>query len=325
MPEITVVVPTYKRPDGLSRAVSSLLQQTGVPDFDILIVDNDPNASAKNAADDLRAQSESNNIRYIHEPNAGVANARNAAMDNLSTRLVAFLDDDQSVPRNWLHSLLDFHAANPAPVSFGPVVTKLPKSSAKHIDYLKAFFARELDVKSGYIDHFYGCGNALLDLSIIQRKGPLFDTSMNECGGEDDLLFQSLKERGERFGWCAEAPAFEHVPESRARLGYTLKRAFAYGQGPITLARKATPTRYGSILMWMGIGAAKFALNMLLYFTHWVTRAPNRAEYLDRAVRGAGKFFWWVKLKFYGSASTTSEAANQPCDPQTAHPHAQHS
>ena len=100
---ISVVVPTFNRPEGLKRAVTSLYQQTLAKDgFDLIVVDNTPDASAKDAIAELRATCpESVNLIVLHEPAAGVANARNHAMSAVRTDLVAFLDDDQSAPETW--------------------------------------------------------------------------------------------------------------------------------------------------------------------------------------------------------------------------------
>ncbi len=309
MIDVTVIVPTFRRPTDLKRAVQSVFAQASVTEFEILIVDNDPNASARDVAQHLELAAPPNMpVRYIHEPNAGVANARNTAISQTKTQLAVFLDDDQSVPDNWLSELLLFHKQYPVPVTFGAVITALPDEARNHRRYLEAFFARSPSIPSGLIEHFYGCGNSLLDLSLITKNGPMFDTAMNETGGEDDLLFRSLQEQGHKFGWCIEARAFEHVPPSRARLGYTLKRAFAYGQGPITLARTASPRQNGKIFLWMLIGAGKAVLNSAIYAMSWLTRSPSRATYLDRAIRGAGKVFWWVDLRFYGASALKKPA-----------------
>ena len=310
MPDITVIVPTFRRPEELRRAIQSLFAQTEVATFELLIVDNDPDASARAVSEQLIASAGGHVfVRYVHEPNAGVANARNTAIANTRTQLVAFLDDDQSVPAHWLASLVSLHSKHPAPVTFGPVITKLPDAIKLHRTYLEDFFARAPELASGYIDYFYGCGNALLDLSLIECQRPLFDTAMNETGGEDDMLFRSLQESGHRFAWCAEAPAYEHVPASRATLSYTLKRAFSYGQGPITLARTSAPPKNGMVAVWMLIGAGKATLNAALYAGSWLARSPERATYLDRAIRGAGKVFWWVDIKFYGASALAKSAA----------------
>lgn len=310
MPDVTVILPTFQRPNDLERAVRSVFAQTGIEPFEILLIDNDPSASARAVSELLQQDSPSHiSLRYIHEPAAGVANARNTAIANTNTKLVAFLDDDQSVPSGWLAQLVEFHKQHPTPVTFGPVVTELPEATTHHRSYLESFFARAPQLPSGLIDQYYGCGNSLLDLSLIELNRPLFDIEMNETGGEDDLLFRSIKDQGHRFGWCAEAHVYEHVPPTRAQLGYTLKRAFAYGQGPVTLARKASPRQNGKIFFWMIIGAGKAALNTTMYAASWIVRSPSRATYLDRAIRGAGKVLWWVDLRFYGESALNKAPA----------------
>ena len=52
--------------------------------------------AAREAAEALaQAANENMTVRYLHEPSAGVANARNAAIAATTSRLIAFLDDDR--------------------------------------------------------------------------------------------------------------------------------------------------------------------------------------------------------------------------------------
>jgi len=300
---VTVVIPTFRRPDDLVRAAGSVLLQTGCPPFDLLIVDNDPGASAREAAASLRARLPASiTLSYRHEPRAGVANARNAAVETVRTRLIAFLDDDQTAAADWLASLMDCHTRFPAAVTFGPVRTVLPPGSSLHTDYLKEFFSRPEQGATGYMAKSFGCGNSLIDLEAIPPGRPVFDASTNETGGEDDVLFSRVRLAGGRFAWCAEAVTFEHVPVSRASLAYTLRRAIAYGQGPITQARRQTPPDWPAILFWMGVGAYKLVVNLALYAWGWLTRSPDRAWHIDRAARGLGKLIWWISFRFYGAS-----------------------
>jgi len=302
MPDVSVVIPTFRRPGGLFRAAQSVLAQINAPAFEIVIIDNDPEGTAKETAQKIADLAPATiPVRYVHEPRAGVANARNRAVDEVSAPLIAFLDDDQSAPEHWLASLTAAHTGHPAAVTFGPVETVLPDGITAHRAYFERFFARELDAPTGLIDHYYGCGNALLDMTRMPDSRPLFDAEMNETGGEDDVLFGQLERAGERFGWASGASVYEHVPAARATLGYTLKRAMAYGQGPCTMARKSVPKRWDKVAFWMLVGAYKALVNGLVYAVQFILRAPGRAASLDRAVRGLGKVFWWVDFHFYGA------------------------
>ncbi|MEQ8556994.1 MAG: glycosyltransferase family 2 protein [Henriciella sp.] len=318
--DVTVVIPTYNRPESLHRAVQSLFWQTArKTGFKVLVVDNSREATARFAFDALENQApDTLHLTYLHAPEPGVANARNAAMDALTTPLVAFLDDDQTAPIHWLDGLIEAYARYQAAVTFGPVMTALPDGIHQHRAYFEHFFARDPGLDDGYIDKPWGCGNALLDTRQIPGAKPWFDARMNEVGGEDDVLFARIREGGGKFAWAENAPVYEHPLRQRLSLSYTLRRALAYGQGPCTMARKASPPRYGSLLMWMGIGTVKAAIHGTAWLALWVVRDPNRAFQLDKAIRGLGKVLFWKKMRFYGAATVrqtgpiVSASANQP-------------
>lgn len=313
---VTVVIPTLNRPDSLHRAVESLFWQSVRHNgFKVLIVDNSREASARFAFDALETRApESIELSYVHEPSPGVANARNMAMEAVDTRLVAFLDDDQTAPIHWLEGLLDAHRQYGATVTFGPVLTVLPDNITNHRAYFEAFFARDPDHDSGIINQSYGCGNCLLDTAQLSWPKPWFDTRMNEVGGEDDVLFARIRKTGGRFAWAANAPAYEHPLPQRINLAYTLRRSLAYGQGPCTMALKAKPPRYGSLLMWVGIGAGKALVHGAAYLALLAIRHPNRAFQLDRAARGCGKLVFWKSFRFYGQATLGQPASSLPGD-----------
>lgn len=310
---ICVMIPTFQRLDGLERAVRSVFAQDYAREFELLVIDNDPSGGARETARKLSANTPSHiKFTYIHEPRAGVSNARNRGIAETEAGLIAFLDDDQSAPSSWLGNLIASYEHFPAAVTFGPVLTVLPENIERHRAYFKDFFARKHNVESGYIDAYFGCGNALLDIDQMPDIAPLFDTGHNETGGEDDVLFSHIQNSGGRFAWCADAPVNEHVPAERATLDYTLQRAFSYGQGPISKALRQNPPRWDKVILWMGVGLVKATANGIAYLALWIVRAPGRASYLDLAARGVGKLIWWPDLRFYGTSRLKDGAGDRP-------------
>ncbi len=300
-PTVTVVIPTFQRVDMLERAVLSALKQDFANDYGVLIVDNDPAATGRKVASELKKQAPENvKFEYVHEPVPGVANARNTALTATTSQYIAFLDDDQSAPKEWLRTILRAQQEYPAAITFGPVDAALPEHVVQHKEYLIDFFSRTLEQQTGYTEESFGCGNSLMNMELVPSERPAFDVTMNETGGEDDILYSRVRQTGGEFGWCADAPVLEHVPNERATLRYTLIRAISYGQGPITEARMRTPARWDLVLLWMGVGAIKVAQNFTIYAFKWAIRSTDRATYLDRTARGFGKLFWWKKFRFYG-------------------------
>lgn len=310
---LTVVIPTYNRPDSLRRAVESLFWQGAARSgFRLIVADNSVDATARLTFDTLAEQApDTLTLTYLHVPEAGVANARNAAMKVLETPLIAFLDDDQAAPTHWIEELLAAYKTFGAAVTFGPVQTVLPDDITKHRAYYENFFAREPNISPGYIEKPFGCGNCLIDARQVPMKGQWFDARMNEVGGEDDLLFQRIRANRGKFAWAPNAPVFEYPLRQRISLSYTLRRAFAYGQGPATLARKRQPPRYDLLLFWVLVGGGKFALHSMRWLALRLIGHKNRAFEADQAVRGLGKIFFWIKLRFYGT-STVTQFSGQP-------------
>ena len=301
---ISVIIPTFCRPEDLLRAARSVFGQSliGQVPCTLIIIDNDPAASAADAIEILRGECP-DGLTFVsaHEPRAGVSNARNRAMSLVSTDLIAFLDDDQSAANpDWLETLYALHMEFKPAVCFGPLVTQLPESVTEHIDYFSAFFGRSDPSPRGLIDQYHGGCNTLIDVAKLPPQRPLFAESANEAGGEDDILFEQIEMQGGTFAWEPDAPVFEHVPVHRARLGYTLKRAFAYGQGPCTNARLRKD--WPALLFWIGVGGVKFLWHGLRAGAFFLFHHPDRARELDLAVRGGSKVLFWHSVGLYGTA-----------------------
>ena len=300
--QVSVVIPTLRRPAELERALRSVFAQTGVQGrlASIVIADNDPAASAEATVQRLRAESPVALI-YRHVPRPGVATARNAALAETDAPLIAFLDDDEAASPGWLAALIEAQAQTGADAVFGPIQGRAADAKPWLRPYLERFFGREGPTTTGLIDRAFGCGNSLM-VRAVALPGPApFDVSADQSGGEDDALFAALAQRGGRFGWAADAWVDEFAPAHRATLPYALARAFAYGQGPSQTAAKARD--WPAVAGWMGVGAAQAVVFGTGALGLTLILSPRRADLLDRAARGVGKLFWMKGLEphFYGA------------------------
>jgi len=302
-PLVSLIIPTQRRLDGLLTAARSTFRQTGVAlsGLELVIVDNDQTDSARATAAMLATEAPFA-VTYVHEPEPGVANARNAAMAQAKGDLIAFLDDDEEAPEGWLAALLAAMARDKADVVFGPVRGRAPQGVVAHRDYLERFFSREGPARAGLLDHYYGCGCSLLRRAALPDPVAPFSAIRNHIGGEDDLLFGQMQRRGARFAWEPAAWVWEDPVPARLSLDYTIRRAFAYGQGPSAACAAATPPDYLGVAGWMAQGLVQAVVFGALAGFKWLIRAPDFAFTLDRAARGLGKTLWWgpFKIHFYG-------------------------
>lgn len=302
MGDVSILIPTLRRPESLTRALDSLFAQTGVADRvrDIVVIDNDPKGSAVTTVEAVRAASPWPLV-YVHAPVPGVATARNAGLQATPAPLIAFLDDDEAASSGWLSALLAAQARTGADVVFGPIVGRAPDGEPWLRPYLERFFGREGPAETGLIAKPYGCGNSLM-VRATALPGPApFDVAADHVGGEDDALFAQVAARGGRFGWAADAWVEEFAPAHRATLGYALARAFAYGQGP---SQTAAARRDGlGVARWMAVGVVQTAGWAAISLGLAITRRPSRATAYDRMMQGLGKIFWMKGFEphFYGS------------------------
>src|SRR5579871_5366307 len=197
---ISVIIPTFRRPEqALAAARSALAQETAL-NFEVVLVDNDPEGGAL-AHLRLLAAASTHPVTLVHEPRAGVANAHNAGLAAAKGELIAFLDDDETASSFWLSELVRVCERFKADVVFGPVRTKLAQRPVQHERFFEAFFARDPGHGEGLIDEFYGCGCSLIRRAALLSPQP-FSPARNEIGGEDDLLFQAMHRDGRRFAFA---------------------------------------------------------------------------------------------------------------------------
>jgi succinoglycan biosynthesis protein ExoM len=303
---VSLAIPTQRRPEGLAIAVRSTFRQTGVDlgRLELVIVDNDQVPSAAPVARQLAAEAPFP-VCYVHEPAAGVANARNAALAAASGDLIAFLDDDEEAAPGWLAALIETQARYDADVVFGPVQARAPAHVRRHRQYLEQFFSREGPAQTGVIAHYYGCGDSLVRRAALPHPTHAFSAARNEVGGEDDHLFGLMSKQGARFAWAHEALVYEDPVPDRLTLRYALARAFSYGQGPTFACATADRPDWAGVARWIAVGLAQSGVFGLYAAMQWATRSPGRAFALDRAARGAGKVLFGgpFKQRFYGRVS----------------------
>jgi len=107
-PLVSVVIPTYKRPDYLVRAVESVLNQTYTNVEVIVVDDNNPETEARTRTESIMKQFDGNpKLKYIkHERNKNGSAARNTGVRASKGEYVAFLDDDDEYTPKRLEAML---------------------------------------------------------------------------------------------------------------------------------------------------------------------------------------------------------------------------
>lgn len=110
--KFSIITPTYKRADKLSRAVNSVRNQT-FGDWEMIIINDSPTDTNYSEFEQVISDPR---IRYIkNEKNEGVNYSRNKALDEVSihSNWIIFLDDDDYLAPDCLetfHNLIRLHS-----------------------------------------------------------------------------------------------------------------------------------------------------------------------------------------------------------------------
>ncbi|MGE5272129.1 MAG: glycosyltransferase family 2 protein [Thiohalocapsa sp.] len=303
MTEISIVIPSYRRPDMLERAVDSCLAQQGVDvPFEIVVVDNDPAGSARPVIERLAARS-AVPVRYLAEPRPGISHARNTGIANAAGRHLAFMDDDEEADPGWLAALIGTMRRYGGDVVKGPVLPRLEDCNP----YARKIYTRDARVPTGTVlADATGTGNALFDRERCFAGNPTpFDPFLGLAGGGDTLFFRQLLRAGRKIVWCAEAVVRETVPPDRVLPRYVLRRRFRHGQVTTFVRMAAQPAQPAQVALWMAIGAAQMLLYAPAGALLWALKNERWLAMMGQAASGVGKVLWHPKmhLRLYRRAS----------------------
>jgi GT2 family glycosyltransferase len=98
-PEATVAICTHERPDELAAVLEALARWA--PTYPVLVVDNQPLTDGT-----LRVVQRFGGVRYVREDRLGLNVARNRALREATTPIVAFTDDDAAPEAGWVDGLV---------------------------------------------------------------------------------------------------------------------------------------------------------------------------------------------------------------------------
>jgi len=239
---VLIAIPTFRRSARL-KSILPHIEATlrTVHTVNILIVDNNTIPVEQKFVQKF-AKTSKYPVSYVHEPKAGVSNARNAALDfaaneSNAPRFLAFLDDDMEITPPWIDSLVSVSLKYNAGLVFGPLTAKFKDAADPRNPYLASFYTRSVrQAAAGISNEAFGTGGCLIDLKTCVLPTPPFDTSRNESGGEDDKFFETLHNNGAKYGWAPDALCYECVPPERTTPSYIARRNFSFGQGPSRIA-----------------------------------------------------------------------------------------
>jgi len=230
MNNISICIPTYKRPLMLSKLVLSILacnlNRSLIRDINIIIIDNDIDKTAEKIASELNDKTSAPYKFYYYQfPLKGLANVRNELIRNaflVNADFIVFIDDDEYVTNEWLNELVKTIISTKADAVRGPVLAKIDQKVSKNICI---WFKREKYADNSQI-YSLTTGNLILNCASLQRYNVWFDQRFNNSGSEDYYFGLQLIKKGATIYWADKAVTYEQIPNNRATLNWLIKRKY---------------------------------------------------------------------------------------------------
>ncbi|HTU49318.1 MAG TPA: glycosyltransferase family A protein [Acidobacteriaceae bacterium] len=205
---ISVVIPTYNRPDLLLQTLESVLAQT-YKDIEIIVVDDGSTAETGELLDKFSPR-----VQSIRLGRSGISTARNTGIDAAQGEFIAFVDHDDLWHPQKIEKHVEFASAH-------------PELAMTYTDAIE--FSKEGPAKITYVDHFSALKQpahlfapmiatyavplmsaTMIRKSFLREKGLSFP---NYFGIDDVGLFLMMLVEGGQFGYLPEPLTMRRMHE----------------------------------------------------------------------------------------------------------------
>jgi glycosyltransferase involved in cell wall biosynthesis len=236
---ISLIVPTYRRPHDVMRCLESLRSQT-LSDFELLVVDNSPDAELRSRIDALEPDPR---IRacYVHEPKLGLHNARHAGARAATGEVLVFTDDDAVFDPNWLAAYQRRFLEHSDMAAAGGRV--LPEWAAPPPDWLCSAMQADpgmfpaLSLLDLSPEFSLSPSGIFFGVNMAIRRDALFDAGgfnpeifgQRWLGDGETGLNRKLWAKQQLIGYVPDALVYHHVSSERMTVAYLRRRQLHEG------------------------------------------------------------------------------------------------
>lgn len=185
--KIDVIIPCYNVAETIENCIKSLCNQSLLKNEYNCYFINDHSEDSTGII--LNKYKKIENINVIHhKENQGLATARNSGIKAGNSKMIAFLDGDMVVKKDWLESFLPYFNESVVAVmgdNIAPQNISLNPVEKYYFGNLRG--ARKHKDGERISLEYMLFGNAMLKRTVLQECG-YFDDSMKKYGGEDTDL-----------------------------------------------------------------------------------------------------------------------------------------
>lgn len=283
MVTLSLIISTYNRSESLLRTLGSVIRQSAPADkWECIVVDNNSTDSTATRFAEFAELYPALNLRLVHEEKQGLSHARNRGIEESRGEIIAIIDDDETINRDFIRSYISlFEECPAADAAGGRIIAAYDEGRPRWMSpYVERPIANPMDfgneVRPFPEGRIPGGGNMALRRSTIERIGD-FDPALGRTGksligGEENDLFERLRRVGGQIYYAPNAVIWHHIPPQKLTAEYRRNLAYKVGITQRTMAQRS-----GSLSSARIKECAKWVATILLALLYLVTLRPRRA------------------------------------------------
>ena len=292
--ELSIVISTYNNAASLERTLESVaVQDADKSLWECVVVNNNStDDTAERVAAFAKAHSDLN-IKLVDEPQQGLSHARNRGIVESKGQFIAFIDDDETINEGFVSAYIDLFCNHGAFVGAGALKVQYETTRPKWMShYTEKMIANPLDLGSEIVTISRTImptgGNMAFNREVFNLYGN-FDTNLGRkgdelFGGEENDLFERIRELGERIYYAPQAIAYHHIADKKLTPEYFDK--LSYGVG---VSKRLRAEKIGAERELFADERKKRRYTLVLALLYLLCFQPQKAKWLLRMRRGISK------------------------------------
>jgi len=257
---ISVIICTYNRQKYIYNVLKSVAEnELPRSEYEIVLVNNNSTDNTEQECRRFQDDYPEVNFHYCVETNQGLSYARNCGIRQSAGDLLAYVDDDATVNKEYLSTYARFFADHPDAVAAGGPI--LPVYETEEPSWM-THYTRQLITGKLYLGDkerefpggaFPGGGNACYRKSVFDTVG-LFNVVLGRkgnslIGAEEKDLFDKMTTNGMHFYYLPNAILYHIIPPHKLTQDYFDRLTYSIGVSERYRTLQISPKKYRNRLM----------------------------------------------------------------------------
>ena len=278
----------------MERTLNSVAKQDADKSiWECVVVNNNSNDDTAERVAKFAKEHSDINLRLVDEPQQGLSYARNRGIVESKGQFLAFIDDDETINEGFVSAYIDLFRNHGAFVGSGALKVCYDSGRPKWMShYTEKMIANPLDLGNEIVTITSSItptgGNMAFNREVFNLYGN-FDTSLGRkgealFGGEENDMFDRVRNLGERVFYTPHAIAYHHIAYHKLTPDYFEK--LSYGVG---VSKRLRAEKYGTEKALFADERAKRRYTWVLATFYMLTFQPQKAKWLVRMRKGISK------------------------------------